>query len=145
MNKNKYKLKIDRELLLLKYKIAREKNIIRFIEEDEIEKIKKKSKDDTDKILETDKFQRINSTVLNTELKYTTEELIIKLEKDRKYDYISSIRVSDVSKPELQKRTKELEDMIERQFELEKQLNESPFPGSKQFISDIDKCYDIIK
>ena len=145
LNKNKYKLKIDRELLLLKYKILRERNIIKFIEVDEIEKIKKKTDEDIEKILDKDNFDRINSTILNTELKYTTEELIIKLEENKKFEYLMSIRVSDVSKVELDKRNKQLKEMLDRQKELEEQLKEKPFPGSKQYIEDIDKAYEVLK
>lgn len=139
LNRKKYKCKIDRELLLLQYKIQREQNIIKFIEEDEIEKIKKKNEDEIDIILLEDKFDKINSTVLNTETKYTTEELVGLLGQNCKYDYIMSIRVSDASKTELDKRGAHLETMCKRRDELMEMLNEKPFPGSKRFINDIEE------
>uniref|UniRef100_A0A6C0LLU5 DNA topoisomerase (ATP-hydrolyzing) n=1 Tax=viral metagenome TaxID=1070528 RepID=A0A6C0LLU5_9ZZZZ len=144
LNKNKYKLKIDRELLLLIYKIVLEQNVIKFIECDEIEKIKKKEDAEINKILDEDKFDRINSTILNTESKYTTDELIEKLELNKKFDYLMSIRVSDVTKQELDKRNKHLEEMLKRQKQLEEQLKEKPFAGSKQYMDDIDNAYNIV-
>ena len=145
LNKVKYKLKIDRELLLLKYKILRERNIIKFIEKDEIEKIKKKTDDQVESILSKDGFDKINTTVLNTESKYTTEELVTLLAQNGKYDYIMAIRVSDVTKAELDKRNAHLAEMLKRQKELEEMLEESPFPGSSQFVSDIQKVHEVLK
>ena len=144
LNKQKFKLKIDRELLLLRYKIQREKNIIRFIEIDEIEKIKKKPDKEIKEILSSDKFETINTTVLNTETKYTTEELITKLEEDKTYDYLMAIKVADVTKVEVEKRIKKLDEMMERKEELEKKLKEEPFPGSSIYISDINNVLDVL-
>lgn len=145
LNKSKYKQKIDRELLLLKYKILREQNIIRFIEVDEIEKLKRKTNEQIDNILSKDKFDKINSTALNVESKYTTDELVSLLENNKKYDYLMSIKVSDVSQVELNKRNSHLEEMLKRQKELEKMLKEKPFAGAGQYVSDIQKVYDVLK
>ena len=144
LNQKKYKMKIDREILLLTYYILCEENIIHFIDCDEIERVKRKSIAMMDETLKEDKFIEINTTALNTHMKYTTEELNELLTNDSKcsYSYLHSIRVSDVSNEELIKRTKKLEEYEKRKKELEKMLKEKPFPGAKQYMKDIKHCHD---
>lgn len=146
LNKRKYLAKITREILLLTYMIMREENIIKFIEVDEIEKLKHKTHEVIDSILSKDKFRRINTTAINTQAKYTTDELKEELENDSKssYGYLTSIRVVDVSKEELDKRNKKLQEYKDRLDELNKMLKEKPFAGAKQYIEDIENCRRIL-
>lgn len=146
LNKRKYGAKINRELLILTYLIKKEENIIRCIDVDEIEKLKRKKSSIIEEILVADKFERINTTALNVNTKYTTDELKEELENESKcsYSYIRSIRVEDVSDEELQKRTTKLEELRRRYAELQAALLEKPFPGASQYISDIAKCEEVL-
>lgn len=146
MNQKKYKMKIDREILLLTYYIAREENIFRFIDQDEIEKVKKKKSEVIDQILEDDAYDRINTAALNANAKYTTEELQRELEDEHKssFNYLRAIRVDDVGEEELAKRYTKLEEYRKRLDELQEMLMEQPFPGAQTYIDDIEKSVTIL-
>lgn len=148
LNKQKYRLKIDRELLLLKYMILRETNIIKFMEKDEITHIYKKKEDQINEILKTKKYDTINNTAINTHAKYTTDELKKELETiDIKtgYNYLRQVSFGEVSDENIVKRVKKLKEMEDRCRELEEMLKEKPFPGAKEYIKDIKKAYECLR
>ena len=88
----------------------------------------------------------INTTAINTHIKYTTEELKDELEDISKstFNYIRAIRVDDVSEEELSKRQLKLDEYKKRLKELMNMLEEKPFAGAKQYISDIKHAFEVL-
>lgn len=146
MNKKKISNKINREMLLLKYMILREENIIKFIAEGMFEEIKYKKKEVIEEILGRNHIIKINTTVLNTHTAYTTDKLQELLEDPDKqtYSYIMTIKVSDVSDEEVEKRNVRLDEYKKRLKELMYMLEEKPFAGAKQYISDIKHAFEVL-
>ena len=147
LNKWKYNEKINRELLLLKWVILREKNIIKFMEKDEVKNIYKKKEDQINDILKKSKYDSINNSVINTHSKYTTQELKKELEKvDIKtgYNYLRQVSFGEVSDENISKRTQKLKEMEARYKELEEMLKEKPFPGASDYIKDIKNAAKVL-
>lgn len=92
IRKNCYHSRIERELILLKYKILMLENIIRFIENHEKYNISKKSDEIANKILEDNTYLKINKSVLespglikNDKLEYNI------LYVNESYDYLLNL------------------------------------------------------
>ncbi len=148
LNIAKYTARINREKLILKYKIIREENIIRFISTDEeYDKLRRKKIDVIERILREDGFIAINSTAINTADKYTTTELKEELENETKqnYSYIRSIRIDDICDEEMEKRDAKLKKLQERMVELIAAESDNHFPGSSMYKNDINAAFKDIK
>lgn len=150
LNKRKMTLKINRESLLLKYLILREQNIIKFMENDEVKNLYKKKEVDINKFLSIKQYALINSSILNTHYKYTTEELEKELAPESTdiktgYNYLKQVSFGEVSDENIYKRTKKLQEMESRLKELEAMAQEKPFPGASEYIRDVKKAHTLLR
>ena len=144
LNKVKYENRINRELLLLKWIIIREENILTYINNGDNKKVIDKSEVDANKIMQSGKYQPVNTTVINTHSSYTTNELKKRLESvtiDIGFKYLGSIRNCDTYKESLNERNEKLKKYKERYNKLKKMEDEKPFMGSSMYIEELDETY----
>ena len=149
LNSKMYEMRIDREMLLLRYLILRESNIIKFIEyvsvNDQIIKtIRQKNMDELETIFQALKLEPINGTILNTHQKYKTEELVVLLETNKTYDYIIRINVGDLSLDELTQRVAKMNEYQAKYDKLNAMNSEVPFRGVSWYSEDVMEVIKIL-
>ncbi len=143
MNKEKYAKRIDRECLILKYLILREKNILRFLnglreDNSSVRQIHMKDDEEIIRIFKDDEYPLINNTVLNTTDKYTTEQLITILESNGTFDYLTNTPIGDASLKQIDKRKDHLQKLYDRLKYLEGLYNEKPFTAASLYKTELD-------
>lgn len=149
LNKIKYVKRAEREMLILKYLIMREENILKFLQNldsdvSTITKLYKKTDDMIDTILDVDGYSRINTTVLNSHKKYTTEQLEIELEKNKEYNYIKSIQIGDCSDKKIESRQNKLQEYKDALSKLLNSSVDKPFPHASIYMQDIKNAYKVL-
>lgn len=91
IRKNCYIKRIQRILILLKYKIMMYENIIKFIENHEKYNLSKLSDDKIDDILINEKYKKFNKSILETPGLIKNEELENSINYNSSYDYLLNL------------------------------------------------------
>ena len=141
IRKDCYIKRIDRELILLKYKIIMLENIIRFIENHEKYNISKKSDSIANRILKDNSYIELNTTIINSPGLLSNEQLehhILNI--NQSYDYLLNLsyrKMNDNSYDNNKKKLKELQQKIKyyQQSGIYKEI----------WISEIDSLYKELK
>lgn len=139
--KHLYKLRIERNILLLEFKILYYKNIQRFIDmegKNEIS-IYRKSRETQDNILEKNEFIKFNKTNLLTP-KYIKTEHLKKMifEENASYEYIYSMNYGMTSKEELEK----WQEKIDQAEEELKNLKKTTYKDL--WLNELDKLESVV-
>ena len=116
IRKDCYIKRINRELILLKYKIIMLENIIRFIENHEQYNISKKSDSIANRILKENSYIELNTTIINNPGLLSNEKLEYHiLNINQSYDYLLNLsyrKMNDNSYNNNKNKLKELQDKI---------------------------------
>lgn len=145
MNVEKYKKRIERESLLLKYIILREENIIKLAKSPKSDvntykQLCEVTEEQAVEILKKDGYVAINTTAINTASNYSTEALANLFKKNQSYDYLYSVGVSHMNINNLNKRINDLELLKAELQKLENAMHDPHFPGSQMFKEDVEAC-----
>lgn len=141
IRKDCYIKRINRELILLKYKIIMLENIIRFIENHEKYNISKKSDSIANRILKDNSYIELNTSIINSPGLLSNEQLehhILNI--NQSYDYLLNLsyrKMNDNSYDNNKKKLKELQQKIKyyQQLGIYKEI----------WISEIDSLYKELK
>lgn len=118
VRKNCYIKRVDRECIILKYKILICENYIRFIQNHETYNLSKSSEKEADVILEKNNYQRLNKAIIDCAGRIPNEDLEEHiLNKDSNYNYLMNLSYRQMNSDCLLKLQKKLK-------ELKKELNE---------------------
>ena len=116
IRKECYHKRIDRELILLKYKIIMLENIIRFIENHEKYNISKKSDSIANKILKDNEYIELNTSIINNPGLLSNDKLEYHiLNINQSYDYLLNLsyrKMNDQSYNNNKNKLKELQDQL---------------------------------
>lgn len=136
-----YKVRIERNKLLLEYRIIYYKNMQKFIDMDGKKEISiyRKSREVQDGILSDNKFIKINKTNLLTP-KYIKLENLKKMifEENASYEYIYGINFNMTSKEEIKKWQEKIDDAEKKLEELKNTT------AKKLWLEDLDKLEKIV-
>jgi DNA topoisomerase-2 len=105
-----YLQRIERILILLKYKIIMLENIIRFIENHETYNLSKLSDDKADKILLKNKYDKLNKSIIESPGLIKNENLEKSIIEDSNYDYLLNLsyrRMNDTNYNSYKKKLQE--------------------------------------
>jgi DNA topoisomerase-2 len=108
--KNSYLQRIERLLILLKYKIIMLENIIRFIENHETYNLSKLSDDKADKILLKNKYDKLNKSIIETPGLIKNDKLEFAIIEEASYDYLLNLsyrRMNDTNYNNYKRRLEE--------------------------------------
>ena len=141
IRKDCYIKRINRELILLKYKIIMLENIIRFIENHEKYNISKKSDSIANRILKDNSYIELNTSIINSPGLLSNDQLehhILNI--NQSYDYLLNLsyrKMNDNSYDNNKKKLKELQQKIKyyQQSGIYKEI----------WISEIDSLYKELK
>jgi len=141
IRKNCYIKRIDRELILLKYKIMMLENIIRFIENHEQYNISKKSDTIANAILKDNGYIKLNTSIINSPGLLCNEDLenhILNI--NQSYDYLLNLSYRKMNDQSYENNKKKL-------TELQKQLKYYQKSGiyKEIWINEIDALYKELK
>jgi DNA topoisomerase-2 len=145
LNRRKYGQKVDRDILITTYKIKREKNIIRFMENNMVLQMYRQDDDVIDGVLSKAEYETINTPALNAHAKYTTEELQVALEKDGTYSYLKHVQFGEVSARNIANRHIKLEELEAHLARLLELAQEEPFSGRSLYEADVVAAYKRLK
>ncbi len=112
--KNCYLQRIERLIILLKYKIIMLENIIRFIENHETYNLSKISDDKADSILSKNKYVRLNKSVIESPGLIKNDKLEISITENTNYDYLLNMsyrKMNDQSYNSYKNKLKEEKDL----------------------------------
>lgn len=116
VRKECYIKRIERELILLKYKIIMLENIIRFIENHEKYNISKKSDNIANKILIENNYNMLNTTIINNPGLLSNDKLEYNITTiNQSYDYLLNLsykRMNDNSYNNNNNKLKELKELL---------------------------------
>ena len=148
IRKQLYKKRIDREIIILKLTIRYLENIIRFMDNESKYKFTSKTElDEMKKKLESEKYDKINETVLKSP-KYcpvsSLEEIILNNSAST-HTYLLSLSNIDKSASNSQKRKDQLQAKKIKLNELEKLYANDQFPGSSLWAAELDHLEKILK
>nr|BCY04624.1 DNA topoisomerase II, eukaryotic-type [Abalone asfa-like virus] len=137
--------KLMRKIILLKYKVLLQKNILRYLDEaNEIQINKIEDEAVVEQLLKTKKYATINSGVLHNPGYLTNSELLIKL-KEGTYDYILSLRERDLLKNARIAREKTLKaHEIELNECMSSIRHETPFPGASEWRKKVNELVNLL-
>lgn len=141
IRKNCYIKRIDRELILLKYKIMMLENIIRFIENHEQYNISKKSDMIANAILKDNGYIKLNTSIINSPGLLCNEDLENHiLHINQSYDYLLNLSYRKMNDQSYENNKKKL-------TELQKQLKYYQKSGiyKEIWINEIDALYKELK
>jgi DNA topoisomerase-2 len=141
IRKDCYIKRIDRELILLKYKIMMLENIIRFIENHEQYNISKKSDSIANTILKDNCYIKLNTSIINSPGLLCNEDLenhILNI--NQSYDYLLNLSYRKMNDQSYENNKKKLK-------ELQKQLKYYQQPGiyKEIWIGEIDSLHKELK
>jgi DNA topoisomerase-2 len=145
--KNLYKLRIERQLILLKLQILYLENIIRFMDNESNYGFTTKTELDKMKaILESEKYNKINETLLKSP-KYTPiselEKLIL-FSTSATYTYLLTLNNIDKSAGNSKKRKEQLHSKKKELEELKKSIKDDTFPGATLWTQELNYLETII-
>lgn len=115
IRKELYDKRINRDIIILREKIKREKNILRYVSDKKIT-IHNKSKDNSDKYLLDLNFDKINTKLLSSYKFKSISELISGFENSCDYEYIYDLRARDQLESSIKARKTRIEN-LERELE----------------------------
>jgi len=141
IRKDCYIKRINRELILLKYKIMMLENIIRFIENHEKYNISKKSDSIANTILKDNSYIKLNTSIINSPGLLCNEDLenhILNI--NQSYDYLLNLSYRKMNDQSYENNKKKL-------TELQKQLKYYQKSGiyKEIWINEIDALYKELK
>jgi DNA gyrase/topoisomerase IV subunit B len=141
IRKDCYIKRINRELILLKYKIMMLENIIRFIENHEKYNISKKSDSIANTILKDNSYIKLNTSIINSPELLCNEDLenhILNI--NQSYDYLLNLSYRKMNDQSYENNKKKL-------TELQKQLKYYQKSGiyKEIWINEIDALYKELK
>lgn len=142
-----YSARIDRMVILIELKIKRMENIIRYIQEYKTLKIPNKKKTEMINILATNKFDKMNNTLLKSPGFTPTNELdsAIMNSVDSKYDYLLLLNDFDKSQEGLQDYINKLAKLRIERNDLQTMANQGMFRGAVLFEQELNALEKIIK
>ena len=141
IRKDCYHKRIERELILLKYKIIMLENIIRFIENHDKYNISKKSDTIANKILKENEYIELNTSVINNPGLLSNNKLEYHiLSVNQSYDYLLNLsyrKMNDQSYNNNKNKLKELQDQLKyyKKKDIYKEI----------WIQEIDSLYKELK
>lgn len=140
-----YTVRLDRELILLKLKILRLENLIRYVNEYEELGVKGKKIEKAEKILKKAKYQKLNNGLLNNPgyIKTDVLEEMILNPSDDPYGYLLDLRDRDKLDAPCRKREEKLKEFKK----LLKKLNKKDpyFKGATVWLNELDELENVIK
>lgn len=141
VRKQFYLKRIERECIILKYKIVMCENYIRFIENHDTYGLSKMSEKDSDKLLEEKKYVKLNKTVIESAGRLKNEELehsIVSV--DANYNYLLSLSYRQMNSDCHAK-------LLKRLKSLKKELKELTEPESYKKIwqEEINQLWPLIE
>jgi hypothetical protein len=136
-----YLKRIMRHETLLKYKIIRIQNIIRYIEM-KLE-VSELTNEQQDELLRVNSFVKINSTLLNAP-KFTKNEDLERLILDGSYDYLLDISDRQKSKQNLSKRYDDLAKVEQDQVDYCELTNNTYFKGKEIWLNELRQLEHVI-
>jgi DNA topoisomerase-2 len=150
MNKAKYVERAHRDSILLRYRILREENILKFLQsiqkdKSTITKFYGEEEDIIDTILDTDGYERINSAAINTSSNYTTDQLEIELERSKEFSYIKQITVGQSSRKNIDARIEKLSELKKQLELLQLKALDKPFPYASTYKTEIEVAYNALR
>lgn len=113
--KNCYLQRIERILIILKYKIIMLENILRFIENHEKYNLSKLSDDKAESILDKNKYIRLNKSIIESPGLIKNDQLEIAIQTNVSYDYLLNLsyrKMNDVSYNNYKKKLKDEKDLF---------------------------------
>jgi DNA topoisomerase-2 len=141
-----YGARIDRMVVLIELKIKRMENIIRYIKEYKTLKIPNKKKTEMIDILTTNKFDKMNNTLLKSPGFTPTSELhMVMNSADSKYDYLLLLNDFDKSQEGLQDYIAKLAKLQTELNDLHTMANQGMFRGAVLFEQELNALEKIIK
>ncbi len=121
VRRNCYIKRVERECIILKYKILICENYIRFIQNHETYNLSKSSEKEADVILEKNNYQKLNKTIIECAGRIPNEDLEDHiLNKDSNYNYLMNLSYRQMNSDCLVKLQKKLKDLIKELKELSK-------------------------
>jgi DNA topoisomerase-2 len=144
--KELYELRIQRQIILLKLNIMYLRNIIRFMDSESKYGFTTKTELDTmNSILEKEKYDKINETLLKSP-KFTPTELLeeLILRQSSSYNYLLTLNNIDKSAGNSKKRKELLNNKEKELKELENSIKKDIFPGASIWLKELDTLEKII-
>jgi DNA topoisomerase II len=145
--RNMYKLRIDREVILLRMKILLEENIIRYINESPDLKLSQiKDEGIAIEMLRDKNYSSIDTNLLSHPRYVATDQLefLITQSHANKYDYVLNIRERDLIENVRIKREVRVEIMKKELKELLEALAVKPFAGANLWMRELGKVKSAI-
>ena len=145
--KNLYELRIQRQLILLKLQILYLENIIRFMDNETKYGFTTKTElDKMKEILESEKYNKINETLLKSPKFTPTMELetLILYSSGATYNYLLSLSNIDKSAGNSKKRKEQLQSKKQELSELKKSIKVDMFPGATIWLNELEYLEKVI-
>jgi DNA topoisomerase II len=150
--KNLYIQRVERQIILLKYRILELKEILRFSKSSQDNKdeydIKQKSEEEQYEVLREGKFVKLNTSILHSPKRTSTSELEkMILETNATYDYIINLRFKDTNLASIAANEKALAKL---ESEYEECINDTAekngrFTGANTWLSELDTLEAMLK
>ncbi len=149
MVKSKYHRLVEREVYALQFVVAREREIIDFMEMASVDasliaSVLMKPLHEAENALSDRGFNQFNNPVLNSYSKYDKEELGLLLGENLSFDHILNIRVRDLIQDKLEKRKEKLAKLEDELDRMMKADAETP-KGKSLYVADLSAAVSLCR
>lgn len=142
-----YKLRVERDIILLKYRIMYYENVIRFCQNQEKYNLKKKANnDEADILLEKEKFVRFNKSKLDNPEYMEIDQFEKMIIGNGTYNYLHNLTTSELYyEVNAKKREEKLKELRDQLAMIEESVKKDSFIGASIWMKEVERLESIIE
>lgn len=142
-----YKLRIDRDVLLTKYRILYYENVIRFCKNQEKYNLSKKANnEEADTLLEKEKYIKFNKSKLDNPEYMEIDQFEKVIIENGTYNYLHNLTTSELYyEVNAKKREEKLKELRDYLAIIEESIRNDSFTGASIWLKEVEKLEEIIE